>query len=397
MKRFFVKASIGAAGLLALLVPLHGCTNLDETPLSLISTSNFFTNEGEVLAALAEMVVPIRGSDWNDGGQWIDLHNMTWTPTSQATLNFFNGAWNNPYAGIARANLFLVAVKNTTFSNKEAYVAEVRALRAFYYYILMDFFGGVPIVTDTGLANAKHARNTRREVFDFIEKELIAARDSGLPATRDAGDNGRFTKSGADAILANMYLNAGVFTKDSARVGGISATTYNSCAGIPVSGNPDACQAALAAANRILNSGYYRLADSFPQNFRADNYQSPENIFVVKFIAADGLGLDYAMAVLHYNQYAPLSPWNGFAVQVQTYNAFDSTDKRRRVILIGPQNDVLTGAPVWSLVARLDIARQEGAAGVDAILNELVTSRNEQRFTYVSAQANRQWRTNAAN
>src|SRR6059058_870239 len=372
MKRFFVKASIGAAGLVALLVPLHGCTDLGESPPSLITPRNFYSSESEAVAALAgiyaqlrstapegtiydaneistdEEVVPIRGQDWNDGGQWIDLHNMTWTPTSQATLNFFNGAWNNPYAGIARANLFLVAVKNTTFSNKEAYVAEVRALRAFYYYILMDFFGGVPIVTDTGLV--KHARSTRREVFDFIEKELIAARDSGLPATRDAGDNGRFTKSGADAILANMYLNAGVFTKDSAGVGGISATTYNSCAGIPVSGNPDACQAALAAANRILNSGYYRLADSFPQNFRADNYQSPENIFVVKFIAADGLGLDYAMAILHYNQYAPLTPWNGFAVQAQTYSAFDSTgtppDKRRNVILVGQQRDVLTGALV---------------------------------------------------
>jgi len=369
MKRFFVKASIGAAGLVALLVPLHGCTDLGESPPSLITPRNFYSSESEAVAALAgiyaqlrstapegqiydaneistdEEVVPTRGSDWNDGGQWIDLHNMTWKPNSAATLNFFNGAWNNPYAGIARANLFLVAVKNTTFSNKEAYVAEVRALRAFYYYILMDFFGGVPIVTDTGLANAKHARNTRREVFDFIEQELIAARDSGLPATRDAGDNGRFTKSGVDAILANMYLNAGVFTKDSAGVGGISATTYNSCAGIPVSGNPDACQAALAAANRILNSGYYRLADSFPQNFRADNYKSPENIFVVKFIAADGLGMDYAMAILHYNQYAPLSPWNGFAITAQSYNAFDSTDKRRQVVLIGPQNDVLTGAP----------------------------------------------------
>src|SRR5881275_2631003 len=367
MKRFFVKASIGAAGLVALLVPLHGCTDLGESPPSLITPRNFYRSESEAVAALAgiyaqlrstapegqiydaneistdEEVVPKRGNDWDDGGQWIDLHNMTWTPTSQATLNFFNGAWNNPYAGIARANLFLVAVKNATFANKVGYVAEVRALRAFYYYILMDFFGGVPIVTDTGLV--KHARSTRREVFDFIEKELIAARDSGLPATRDAGDNGRFTKSGADAILANMYLNAGVFTKDSAGVGGISATTYNSCAGIPVSGNPDACQAALAAANRILNSGYYRLADSFPQNFRADNSKSPENIFVVKFIAADGLGLDLAMAILHYNQYAPLTPWNGFAIQAQTYNAFDAADKRRQVVLIGPQSDVLTGAP----------------------------------------------------
>ncbi len=368
MKRFFVKASIGAAGLLALLVPLQACTNLDETPPSLISTSNFFTNEAEVLAALAgvyaqlrttapegslydaiemtsdEMVEPIRGPDWNDNGQWIDLHNMTWTPTSIATSNFFNSIWNNPYAGIARANLFLSAVQNTTFANKASIIAEVRALRAFYYYLLMDFFGGVPIVTTT--EPGKHPRNTRREVFDFIEKELIAARDSGLPGTRPVEDNGRFTQGAADAILANMYLNAGVFTKDA----GINATAYNSCTGITVSGGQDACLAADSAATRLLNSPYYRLADSFPQNFRADNNTSPENIFVVKFIAADGLGLDYAMAILHYNQYAPLTPWNGFAVQAQTYRAFDSTgtppDKRRQVILVGQQHDVLTGALV---------------------------------------------------
>jgi len=141
-----------------------------------------------------------------------------------------------------------------------------------------------------------------------------------------------------------MYLNAGVFTKDGAGTGGINATGYNSCTGVLVSGGQDACLAADSAATRLLTSPNYKLADSFPQNFRADNNNSPENIFVVKFIAADGLGMDYAMAILHYNQYAPLSPWNGFAIQAQTYNAFDSTDKRRRVVLIGPQNDVLSGA-----------------------------------------------------
>jgi hypothetical protein len=368
MKRLFVKASIGAAGLFALMVPLQGCTNLDEKSPSLITPNNFFSSESEVLAALAgvyaqlrttapegniydaneistdEEVVPTRGQDWYDNGQWIDLHNMTWTPTSAATGGFLNGAWNNPYAGIARANLFLAAVQNTTFPNKASIVAEVRALRAFYYYILMDFFGGVPIVTD--IAVAQHPRNTRREVFNFIEKELIAARDSGLPtaAARSAGDHGRFTQGGADAILANMYLNAGVFTKDGA-AGGISATAYNSCSGVTVSGG-DACQAAIAASDRLLNSPSYRLADSFPQNFRADNHLSPENIFVVKFLAADGLGLDYDMAILHYNQYAPLTPWNGFAIMAQTFNAFDSTDKRRRVVLMGRQHDVLTGALV---------------------------------------------------
>src|SRR2546422_10867634 len=213
-----------------------------------------------------EIVVPIRGKDWNDNGQWIDLHNVTWTPTSIATANFFNPAWNTAYTGVARANLFLSAMENSTVPNKARYVAEGRTLRAFYYYILMDMFGGVPIVTTTDIQ--LKARSTRRELFDFIESELIAARDSGLPATWGAADNGRLTKGAADAILANMYLNTGVFTKDGAGAGGINATGYNSCLGVTVSGGQAACAAAVAAADRILNSGVYRLADSFPPNFR---------------------------------------------------------------------------------------------------------------------------------
>src|SRR5882672_5210224 len=370
MKRQFVTLSIRAGALLGLLIVLHGCTNLDETPVSVITPGTFFKNEAEVSAALAgvyaqlrstapegtiydanevstdEIVVPIRGPDWIDNGQWIDLHNQTWTPTSAAASNFFNGAWNNAYTGVARANLYLASVEpgSVVVPNKATYLAEGRALRAFYYYILMDFFGGVPIVTDP-TDHALHARNTRRELFDFVERELIAARDSGLPATWNAANNGRFTQGAADAILANMYLNAGVFTKDAAGGTGINATAYNSCAGVTVSGGA-ACAAAIAAADRILNSGHYRLADSFPQNFRADNYKSPENIFVVKFIAADNLGMGVAMAALHYCQYAPLTPWNGFSTLAQTFNAFDPADKRRNAILIGPQRDVLTGALV---------------------------------------------------
>jgi hypothetical protein len=368
MKRSFVTITTGAGALLfgLLIVPLQGCTNLDETPVSLITPGNFFRNDAEVLAALAgvyaqlrstapeggiydvnevttdEIVVPTRGSDWFDGGQWIDLHNQTWTPSSAAS-GFFNGAWNSAYTGVARANLFLAAVENTNVPNKATVVAEGRALRAFYYYILMDLFGGVPIVTTTDLT--PHARSTRRELFDFIESELIAARDSGLPDTRDAANNGRVTKYAADAILANMYINAGVFTKDSAGGGGINASAYNTCLGVTVRAGQDACAAAIAAADRILNSGHYQLADSFPQNFRADNFKSPENIFVVKFIPADGLGMGITMAALHYCQYAPLTPWNGFATLAQTYNSFDAADKRRNAILIGPQTDVLTGAP----------------------------------------------------
>src|SRR2546425_11644196 len=127
MKRQFVTLSIRAGALLGLLiVPLQGCTNLDETPLSVITPGTFFRNEAEVLAGLAgvyaqlrstapegtiydanevsadEIVVPIRGSDWNDNGQWIDLHNQSWSPTRAATTNLFHGAWNNPVTRACR-------------------------------------------------------------------------------------------------------------------------------------------------------------------------------------------------------------------------------------------------------------------------------------------------------
>jgi len=101
-------------------------------------------------------------------------------------------------------------------------VAEARTLRAYFYYVLMDYFGGVPIVTTTEVAT--RPRNTRREVFDFIEKELTEA-SVDLPATRPQSENGRVTQAAADAILANMYLNAGVFTKDGAAGGPLPAAT----------------------------------------------------------------------------------------------------------------------------------------------------------------------------
>ena len=366
MKKLSMNMSLGVAGLATLLLlPVQACTDLTENPPSLINAGNFFHTEGEVQAGLAgvfaqlrstapegtlydanevstdEIVVPKRGPDWYDGGQWIDLHNQTWTAASAGTRQFFNGAWNTAYTGVARANLFLAAMENSTVANRARYVAEARTLRAFYYYLLMDQFGGVPLVTTTDIA--LRPRNTRREVFDFIESELIAARDSGLPNSVPQAESGRLTKGAADAILANMYLNAGVFTKESA-AGGISANAYNSCTGITVTGG-DACTQAVAAADRILNSGVYQLADTYATNFRFDNYSSKENIFVVKFIPKDGLGMGIAMAALHYCQYAPLTPWNGFATLAQTYNAFDPADLRRNVLLQGPQVDVLTGAP----------------------------------------------------
>lgn len=357
MKKTFVTTAL-------LLIVAQGCTDLSESPPSAISPDNFYRNEAEATAGLLgiyaqlrstlddyynvseissdEMIVPTRGQDWFDGGTWLDLHAQTWTPTSPATGAFLNGAWNAAYAGVARANVLLDALQNVTVANQARIEAEARALRGFYYYLLMDLFGGVPLATTSEITLRE--RVSRDSLFTFIESELLSARVD-LPVTWNAANNGRFTRGAVDAILASMYINAGVFTKDGA-AGGINATAYNSCSGVQVAGPLDACQAAVNRVDSILmSSAGYVLADTFAQNFRADNGTSKEHIFAIKFVPSDGLGLNFVMRALHYNQYDP-SPWNGFATIAQTYNSFDSLDRRRGIFLVGPQFNVLTGDTV---------------------------------------------------
>jgi len=99
-----------------------------------------------------------------------------------------------------------------------------------------------------------------------------------------------------------MYINAGVWTRTALALRD-QRHGLQQLLGGDGERRRGCVQAAIDAADRIINSGLYQLADSFPKLFRADNNNSPENIFVVKFIAQDGLGFgSINMAALHYCQ-----------------------------------------------------------------------------------------------
>ncbi|MDB4877988.1 MAG: RagB/SusD protein [Gemmatimonadetes bacterium] len=340
------------------------CTNLSEVPHDALTTSNAFHTPAEVLAGVAgvyanlrniewvgyltvnelttdAMIVPTRGSDWYDNGQWLDLHRQTWTPNSAGTLAFINGAWNDLFSGVAKANLMIdvISSSSATQASKDSSLAELRTLRAWYYYMLQDMFGGVPLVTSTALQ--QYPRSTRSQVFAFIEKELLASR-TNLPDKWPAAFQGRVTKGAANAILASLYLNSGVFNKDA----GVNANAYNSCTAT-VTGGATGCQAAIDAANAVINSGTYTLNANWFQNFAPDNKSSPENIFVIVHSAQQGLGGSFPMRTLHYNQLATGQggPWNGFATLAETYNQFDPADDRSKMWLVGPQKSFETNAP----------------------------------------------------
>lgn len=347
-----------------LFVPASSCTDLTEVPNDALTPENAFRTPDEILAGIAsvyarlrnqlwgyynlseittdEMLVPTRGSDWFDNGRWLEIHRQTWTANSGSALDDMNGAWNDLFSGVARANLMISVLEQQNGGPQaDSVIAEVRTLRAWYYFLLQDFFGGVPLVTTTELA--QNARVSRDSMFKFLDAELNAARTL-LPLRRSAGQYGRVTRGAADAMLASLYLNAGVFTKDQ----GINATGYNSCTGITVSGARPACQAAVDAADRVINSGVYSLASDFKSNFSQSNESSPENIFVTVYAPVAGLGMSLPMRTLHYNQLSTGNggPWNGFATLADTYNAFDTADQRRVMWLVGQQVSFQNGQPV---------------------------------------------------
>jgi len=350
----------------ALLVLGQNCTSLTETPHDALTPETAFKTDAEVLAGVAGVyaglravewvgyltledlttdaaIVPTRGNDWYDNGQWLDLHRQTWSANSAGTLAFVDGSWNDLFSGVAKANLMIDVIQKSgaAQTKKDSTIAELRTLRAWYYYMLQDMFGGVPLVTTTELK--QYARVSRDSVFRFLEKELLDSRGN-LPVKWAAGSYGRLTKGAANAMLASLYINAGVFDKNS----GVSATAYNSCSGVAVTGG-DACAAAISAADAVINSGTYSLNPNWYNNFSPTNKNSPENIFVIVH-ASDGSGVggSWPMRTLHYNQLntGQGGPWNGFATIAETYNAFDATDDRRNMWLIGQQKSFETGANV---------------------------------------------------
>ena len=353
------RAGVHALLVAPLLVIGQGCTDLTEVPQDALTPTNAFHTDAEVLAGVAgvyaglrdiefvgyitlnelttdAMIVPTRGNDWYDNGRWLEIHRQTWTASSGSALDDMNGAWNSLFSGVAKANLMIDVITKAGGPTAPRTLAELRTLRAWDYYMLQDMFGGVPIVTSTELK--QYPTVSRDSVFRFIAKELTESR-AALPDKWDASGYGRVTKGVADAILASLYLNAGVFSKNT----GVNPTSYNTC-NISVGGT-NACQAAIDAADRVINSGTYQLNPNWKNNFALDNETSPENIFVIVHVTGQDLGGNFPMRTLHYTQLVQ-GPWNGFATLAETYNAFDPADERKGMWLAGQAYSFETGAPV---------------------------------------------------
>ena len=151
-----------------------------------------------------EAVLPTRGGDWYDGGLWQRLYLHSWEVVEAPVKD----AWNYLYKVIVMANQAIADL-----SGKYDWQQEARAVRALYYYYLLDMYGRVPIVTSPDIAMSQVAQSERADVFRFVVKELEdVAEDLPLERSNRPGTwYGRVTRPVAWFLLAKLYLNAPVY------------------------------------------------------------------------------------------------------------------------------------------------------------------------------------------
>jgi hypothetical protein len=281
------------------LLGVAGCTDLTLEPKSSVTEANIFSDPNSYRAFLARVYAglalsgqaggaglpDISGIDegfsqylrlyweteelptdeaviaWGDIGL-PEMNTATWTSSSRMVVAMYYRI----YFQVVMANEFLRQTTDAKLDGRgvvgplraqiATYRAEARFLRALSYWHGIDLFGSIPLVTeDNPIGGPLPTQSTRAQIYDFIVSELNDIRSS-LPAAGPSS-YGRATPAAADMLLAEVYLNAGVYT----------GTTHYA--------------EALTAASNVIALGAYSLDPNYQHMFLADNQTSPEIIFAV--------------------------------------------------------------------------------------------------------------------
>lgn len=227
-----------------------------------------------------EAIIPIRGGNWYDGGLWENMYDHTWTATDTDLYN----VWKYLYKVIVLSTKSLETIDlHKSLLNdqqRDEYKAEVRAVRAMFYYYAMDMFGRIPILESSTQKTADIRQSNRSDVFKYIVNELqtVAPLLPNEHSNLQGNYYGRVTRPVAWFLLAKLALNAEVYTDDnwtdSYRPDGKTIM-------IDVDGTQkNAWLTCIHYCNLIASAGY-SLASDYTKNFAVHNENSNENIFTI--------------------------------------------------------------------------------------------------------------------
>jgi len=330
--------------------------DLDLAPLDQITTSTFYNTEEDAIDALNAVygvLQPMYGHEYSaetiltpttvaadDGipflqgnADRIALWNYRFVPVNSWT----SGIWAVSYQAIQRANVVIERVPSIQMNEqlRNRIVAEAKFLRAFHYFNLVRFYGGVPLVlTETTTLDGLQApRNSKDEVYAQILRDLGDA-ETILPTSYSAAEAGRASRGAAMGLTAKVLLT---------RAGN----------------NPGSQDWALAAAKakEIIDLGLYSLYDNYAEVFEISSRGGRENIFEITY-ARDVFGQSHS--TYWAPRGAPIVPFNGFGtirVSKSLWDEFLPEDTRRNVSFLTSFINASNGETVELSIDNPDFSR----------------------------------------
>lgn len=189
------------------------------------------------------------------GDQFNFSYYNTYVPALGPADGFINTFWVNNYDGINRCNIGIEripAYTNTgsktlgTEAQRNQRVAELRFLRGFYYFQMVQQYGGIPIVLNS--SDQVRTDFTRASVADVYNVIINDLRYASANLSASTSDPGRATKGAANHFLAKAYLTRGSAVTDQR---GQKATDIDSAAYY--------AEQVISSGNYILETDYANL------------------------------------------------------------------------------------------------------------------------------------------
>ncbi|MEO5905797.1 MAG: RagB/SusD family nutrient uptake outer membrane protein, partial [Saprospiraceae bacterium] len=197
-----------------------------------------------------------KGSSPNDALYVLELDEFTFDATNTA----FSQAWAGHYHVIFRANLAIDNIPGIEMDPvlRDRLIGEAKFLRAYAYFRLVQWFGGVPLITHVLNEDEYYTqgRAAKEDIYNQIENDLVEAINV-LPEKSEYpdADLGRATKGAARGMLAKLYMVRHDFAK------------------------------AAEQTELIINSSEYSLLTRYADNFLPIGENANESVFEISAVA----------------------------------------------------------------------------------------------------------------
>ncbi|NJD10639.1 MAG: RagB/SusD family nutrient uptake outer membrane protein [Gemmatimonadetes bacterium] len=260
-----------------------GCGDLTLTDPNQRTSGTFWRDQTDALTAMNAVYNELLQQNGQFGYSWFFSQDaradvgISYSPDNQIAnmlLTVFSSydysrnvdVWKWPLAGIFRANLVIANVPNIesmTQAMRDRIVGEAKFLRAYFYYELAGTHCTAPIILEPVAATDRPANAPLSDVYKQIEADLTAAA-AALPASYSAtADKGRATRGAALALLGLAQLDQKKWSEGAANF------------------------------QKVIESGTYKLAPTFKENFTLSGNNNVESIFDIQFgdasVAAQGI------------------------------------------------------------------------------------------------------------